>query len=139
MGRFPGWNEAAVIKLTGGEKEALPVRKKQHCPTKDYAGQIAAALNMLGISCEREYRFIKDRRFRFDIALPDHKIAIEFDGGVYNGGRHTRSIGFINDTKKFNLATMHGWKLLRYTTEITKELNWEFRIADEIKQLINHS
>ena len=135
MGRFSGWNEAAVIKLTGGLKDVPPVRRK-HRLTADYAGQIAAALNMLGISCEREYRFIKDRRFRFDIALPDHKIAIEFEGGVYSAGRHTRSTGYINDTKKYNLATMHNWKLLRYTTEITKELNWEFKIADEVKRLI---
>lgn len=139
MGRFSGWNEAAVVKLSGGLLEAVPQKKKQHNTAKDFAGQIAAALNMLGINCEREYRFIKDRRFRFDIALPDHKIAIEFEGGVFTGGRHTRSIGYINDTKKYNLATMHGWKLLRYTTDITKELNWEFKVADEIKRLINHS
>lgn len=139
MGRFTGWNEAAVVKLSGAPLEAVPRKEKQHNTTKDFAGQIAAALNMLGISCEREYRFIKDRRFRFDIAIPDHKIAIEFEGGVFNQGRHTRSTGYINDTKKYNLATMHGWKLLRYTTDITKELNWEFKVADEIKRLINHS
>jgi very-short-patch-repair endonuclease len=136
VGRFTGWNEAAVIKLTGVVPPP-PVKRKQ--PAKDFVGKIAAALNMLGISCEREYRFIKDRRFRFDIALPDHKIAIEFEGGVFTGGRHTRGTGYVNDSKKYNLATMHGWKLLRYTTEITKELNWEFKIADETKQLINHS
>lgn len=135
MGRFTGWNEAAVVKLTGGLKEVSPVRRK-HRLTADYAGQIAAALNILGITCEREYRFIKDRRFRFDVALPDHRIAIEFEGGVFTSGRHTRGKGYVNDSKKYNLATMHGWKLLRYTTDITRELNWEFKVADEIKQLI---
>jgi very-short-patch-repair endonuclease len=135
VGRFTGWNEAAVVKLAGVVPPS-PVKRKQ--PAKDFVGQIAAALNMLGIKCEREYRFIKDRRFRFDIALPDHKIAIEFEGGVYSAGRHTRSTGYINDAKKYNLATMHGWKLMRYTTEITKELNWEFRVADEVKRLIEN-
>ncbi len=138
MGRFSGWDEAAVMKITGGIK-APSVRKKQLKPTKDFAGQIAAALNMLGISCEREYRFIKDRRFRFDVAIPGHKIAVEFEGGVFTNGRHTRGAGYVNDAKKYNLATMHGWKLLRYTTETTKEMNWEFKVADEIKRLINHS
>lgn len=139
MGRFTGWTEAAVMKLTGSDQEALPVRKRKLDKAKDFAGQIAAALKMLEINCEREYRFIKDRRFRFDIAIPDHKIAIEFEGGVFTGGRHTRGTGYVRDAKKYNLATMHGWKLLRYTTEITKELNWEFKIAEEIKRLINHS
>lgn len=145
MGRFTGWNEAAVAKLklkdsikelTQSSNEIKAIKRKMKLA--NYSGQIAAALNMLGISCEREYRFIKDRRFRFDIALPDHKIAIEFEGGVYSSGRHTRSTGYINDSKKYNLATMHGWKLLRYTTEITKELNWEFKIADEVKRLIKN-
>lgn len=135
MGRFNGWNEAAVMKLSGGEKEALPKRRKQSF-TADYVSRIAAALLSVGLVCEREYRFIKDRRFRFDVALPDHKIAIEFEGGVYSGGRHTRSTGYINDVKKYNLATMHGWKLLRYTTEDAKCDMWEYKIADEVKQLI---
>ena len=136
MSRFPGWTEAAVMKLTG----ELPVQKPKQKLTKkitaDYSGQIAAALKMLKIDCVREYRFIKDRRFRFDIAIPQHKIAIEFEGGVFTGGRHTRGKGYVNDSKKYNLATMHGWKLLRFTTDITRELNWEFKIADEVKQLI---
>lgn len=139
MGRFTGWDEAAVIRLTGSVKEAALPAKRKPDKAKDFAGQIAAALNMLGIGCEREYRFIRDRRFRFDIALPGYKIAIEFEGGIFTGGRHTRSKGYANDAKKYNLATMHGWKLLRYTTEITKELNWEFKAADEIKQLIEKS
>jgi len=143
MGRFTGWNSAAVakLKLKDSIKELTQASNeikaiKRRIKMANYPGQIAAALNMLGISCEREYRFIKDRRFRFDIALPDHKIAIEFEGGVFTGGRHTRGKGYVNDSKKYNLATMHGWKLLRYTTDITKELNWEFKIADEVEDLI---
>lgn len=64
-----------------------------------------------------EYKFLTDRRFRFDFAWPSLKLACEVEGGCWSGGRHTRGAGFISDCKKYNLATMHGWGLLRYTSE----------------------
>lgn len=141
MSRFPGWTEAAIAKLGLSCKELTKESNiikatKRNIKRIEYSSQIASALKMLGIECETEYRFLKDRRFRFDVALPEQKIAIEFEGGVFTGGRHTRGKGYVNDSKKYNLATMHGWKLLRYTTEITREINWEFKIADEVRQLI---
>ena len=63
---------------------------------------------------EEEYKFHPDRRWRFDFAYPDKKIAIEIEGGVYSRGRHTRPIGFIKDCEKYNAATMLGWRILRY-------------------------
>jgi very-short-patch-repair endonuclease len=61
-----------------------------------------------------EYKFHPTRRFRFDAAIPEKRIAIEFDGGCYVQGRHTRGQGYINDMDKYNEATKFGWKLLRY-------------------------
>lgn len=103
---------------------------------KDYPAEICKALDLLGIENHREYKFLHDRRFRFDIAIPRFRIAIEFEGGVFINGRHTRGKGYISDCKKYNLATMHGWKLLRYTTADTKKVNWAINVATEIKQLI---
>ncbi len=38
---------------------------------------------------ELEYKFLEDRRFRFDIALPADRIAFEVCGGTFSGGhRH---------------------------------------------------
>ena len=58
---------------------------------------------------------VKD--WRFDLAIPEHKIAVEFEGGTFvnGGGRHIRGMGAINDMAKYNAATVHGWRLLRYT------------------------
>jgi very-short-patch-repair endonuclease len=64
-----------------------------------------------------EYKFLADRRFRFDFAWVELKLACEVEGGCWTNGRHTRGAGFISDAKKYNLATMHGWALLRYTSE----------------------
>jgi very-short-patch-repair endonuclease len=61
----------------------------------------------------QEYRFHPVRRWRFDYALPELKIAIEVEGGVFTRGRHTRPTGYINDLEKYNHASLMGWTLLR--------------------------
>lgn len=38
----------------------------------------------LGVECVKEYRFHDKRKWRFDYAIPEHKIAIEVEGGVWN-------------------------------------------------------
>lgn len=55
------------------------------------------------------------RDWRFDVAIPEYKIAIEFEGGTWAGGRHVRGLGMISDMDKYNVATVHGWRVLRYT------------------------
>ena len=64
---------------------------------------------------EREYRFHPPRRWRFDFAFLGLGIAVEVDGGVYSGGRHTRGSGFEKDCEKLNQAALLGWRVLRFT------------------------
>ncbi len=66
---------------------------------------------------ETEYRFHPERKWRFDYAYPDKKIAIEQEGGVWIGGRHNRASGFLKDLEKYNAAAVLGWRILRYTPE----------------------
>ena len=66
---------------------------------------------------ELEYRFHPERRWRFDIAYPAIKVAIEIHGGVYAQGRHTRGKGFTNDREKMNEAHGLGWKVFEFTTQ----------------------
>jgi very-short-patch-repair endonuclease len=63
---------------------------------------------------EREYVFHPKRRWRFDFAFPDRKLAVEVEGGM--GGRHQRRAGFEGDAYKYNDAAKLGWFVLRYTT-----------------------
>jgi very-short-patch-repair endonuclease len=64
----------------------------------------------------REYKFLKDRKFRFDFAFTDIKFAVEIDGGVLYKSRHTSPKGFTADLEKFNLATLDGWDVIRATS-----------------------
>lgn len=83
--------------------------------------------------CVKEYRFHPVRKWRFDYALPDHKIALEVEGGVWTGGRHTSSVGFLNDMEKYNTATLMGWRVFRTTPdELCKK-----KTLDLIKQAIS--
>ena len=63
-----------------------------------------------------ELHFHPTRRWRFDWAWPDQKLALEVDGAVYSRGRHTRGKGFENDMEKLNEALLLGWRVLRVST-----------------------
>ena len=64
----------------------------------------------------REYKFAPDRKWRFDFSWPDRKLAVEVEGGVWSGGRHTRGSGYVNDMTKYNRANLLGWCVLRFDT-----------------------
>ncbi len=61
-----------------------------------------------------EYRFAPPRRWRFDFAWPDWRLAIEVDGGAWVQGRHTRGGGFRKDMEKNNAAMLLHWRVLHY-------------------------
>lgn len=74
----------------------------------------------VGLIPAREYRFSPPRFWRFDFAFPERKVAVEIEGGVYNGGRHTRGSGFVADCEKYNRAATLGWRVLRFPTHEVK-------------------
>ena len=74
-----------------------------------------AILQRLGYNVETEYQFHPKRKWRFDYAIPNYRVAIEVEGGVWTQGRHIRPNGFLNDMEKYNAATVMGWRILRTT------------------------
>ena len=61
-----------------------------------------------------EHRFHPVRKFRFDYAWTDVGLALEVDGGIWNGGgAHGRGTGIARDQEKQNLAAIDGWRILR--------------------------
>ena len=85
----------------------------------------------------REHRFC-ERKFRFDFAFVDEKIAIECDGGTHliktkSGqlvpGRHSSD----KDYEKRNIAAINGWKMLAFTSKQIK--NDPKGCVDTIKEM----
>lgn len=65
----------------------------------------------------RELVFHGERKWRFDFAWPDRKIAVEIEGGAWSRGRHTRGAGFREDCIKYGEAFRLGWTVLRVMPE----------------------
>lgn len=96
------------------------VATKPHVPKKKPVSnkcitQMKLLLTIEGIEFETEVKFHPTRKWRFDIAIPDKKIALEFEGIVSDKSRHTTITGFSNDCEKYNEAAKMGWIVLRYT------------------------
>jgi hypothetical protein len=65
-----------------------------------------------GMPLEREYKFHPTRKWRFDY-FHSSGVAIELEGGIYTGGRHTRGSGFLKDMEKYNDAASRGILVFR--------------------------
>ena len=80
---------------------------------------LAVQLRVAGIrDPEREYVFARPRRWRFDFAWVEEKVALEVDGGTFAFGRHVTGVGYRKDAEKYNEAVALGWKVLRATPEM---------------------
>jgi hypothetical protein len=74
-----------------------------------------------------EYQFHQTRKWRIDVALLDHDIAIEIDGGAWIQGRHGRGAGIEKDNEKYAALAIAGWRLIRCTPGQVKKgivLGW---------------
>jgi len=69
------------------------------------------------IDVEMEYKFHPTRKWRYDYAIISKHIAIEVEGGVWSGGRHTTGKGFLGDCEKYNSGTLMGWRIFRVTPQ----------------------
>lgn len=64
-----------------------------------------------------EFKFHPVRKWRVDICWPDQKLAVEIEGGVWSCGRHIHPTGFMNDKEKYNMLSIFGYHLLRFTPQ----------------------
>jgi len=83
---------------------------------------LEAIMKENGIKFLTEYRFHPTRKWRFDYVISEKDmIALEYEGGVYSRGRHTRGRGYSNDCEKYTEAALLGWKVIRVTTDLIKD------------------
>ena len=62
-----------------------------------------------------EHRFSTTRKWRFDIFFPEANLAVEVQGAVWTGGRHSRGKGIKGDIEKHTAAQRMGYRIV-YTT-----------------------
>ena len=82
---------------------------------------------VLAMPVKREYRFHPDRKWRFDLALIDQRVAVEIDGGGFVYGGHSRGAGRRRDLEKDGEALKLGWILVRCMPEHVRSgqaLSW---------------
>lgn len=85
---------------------------------------LAAQCRMGGLpEVVREYRFHATRRWRFDLAWPELRVAVEVDGGTWTSGRHNYPSGWVKDQEKLNEAAILGWRVLHVTPRQVED--WE--------------
>jgi len=83
---------------------------------------------------EREYAFADGRRWRFDFAWPEQRVAVEIEGGLYGTSRHATLTGYSADCEKYNAAAALGWTVLRYTAPM---LDDPFAVVAQIEEVLS--
>jgi|SRR3990167_1642717 len=86
---------------------------------------------------EQEYRFDKERKWRFDFAWPKKKIAVEIEGGTWSRGRHNRPGGYAADCEKYNAGVVMGWRIFRYTRDMLNNGKATASLMEQIEPLIS--
>ena len=80
--------------------------------------QFIDVLRRAGNVVEEEVRFHPERRWLFDLTLPEHRIAIEIEG---MNGRHQSMAGFRRDLEKYGEAFAMGWDVLRVSRQMVAD------------------
>lgn len=75
----------------------------------------------------KQCKFHATRKWRFDMAWPDKKVALEVDGGIWRknskgaaAGAHSRPANIERDIEKGNAAIELGWTVIRATPQMVR-------------------
>ena len=109
-----------MVKATRQKGRSTRPKVKGEKVPNEFEAKLARDLKVLKIDFEQEFYFHSDRKWRADFHLIGKKILVEVEGGIWNGGRHTRGKGYLGDMEKYNTATMMGYQVIRFSTEQVK-------------------
>ena len=79
-----------------------------------------------------EFKLHPKRKWRFDFAWPNKKIAVEIEGGIWTQGAHVRGNHFVSDMEKYNAAAKLGWFVFRFTPQQFKHNQVQAFLLDGI-------
>lgn len=87
-----------------------------------------------------EFQFHPARKWRFDFAFLERcgsnalPLAIEVQGGIWTGGRHSRGSGLVKEHEKLNAAAVLGWRVLFCTPSEVLTLRFARTIQQALSQ-----
>jgi len=122
--------------------KTVPKKGSDRAKAKAQAAKLASEveLNLIELpGYKKEIIFHPTRKWRFDYAWTELKVALEIHGGIFTNGRHTRGTGITEDRVKMNSAQLLGWIVIEATTAQVKNgqmLKW---ITQAIKIRDNHA
>jgi very-short-patch-repair endonuclease len=109
--------------LVAGVTFTLYERKPKRRPPTDGSALLAFQLAAVPIrGCVLQHRWHPVRKWRFDLAWPERKLAVEVDGGLYIRGAHSRGADREADMEKDAEAMCLGWRVLRVSPRHVKDL-----------------
>lgn len=85
---------------------------------------LAFHLDAVGIPYEREYKAIPGRKLCYDFYISwgwGGRLLCELQGGVYQyKPSHASASGIRRDAEKVNLATLHGYGVMVFTSDMVE-------------------
>ena len=136
---------AFAIRTTG-----LPVPEREYrfmpcrqCGHGDFPAHVLPEPDLgkpFCLDCGRAgeaHRFVPARRWRCDFAWPEHRLAVEVQGGLFVQGRHNRGAALGAEYERHAEATLRGWRVLYVTAEQVEDgtaLEWIERALAEPPQ-----
>lgn len=103
--------------------------KSTHTREKFLLGAILS--ERYGKELRAEYRFCPARKFRADWYIPSLNALVEYEGIFSAKARHTSVTGYSADCEKYNLASIMGYRVLRYTAKNYAQVTADL---DELEQ-----
>jgi len=134
-GYRPGRFRRVVAKNATTGEVKLPKVKRVH----KQLGALKLILRSMGLEFVEEYRFHEKRMWRFDLAIPSLKLAIEYQGHGQTGkakgqgehiGGHASHTGLATDCEKDLHALLGGWRVMKFTAiHFTPAKRAEFKLT----------
>lgn len=105
---------ARALGLIDGKDRAASARIKAGISASAVAAaEIIAKVKVLtGVVGTTEHPVADGRKWRFDAAWPEHRVAVEIQGGTFMAGAHARGPQIRRDHEKHNAAVLRGWRVL---------------------------
>ena len=106
------------LKAFRGRKIDAAAKRRPKVKRSDKVDPFVQVCAVFGLpEPKREYKFHPTRKWRIDYLFEANgrRVALEVEGGVWRGGRHTNPAGFLGDMEKYNAMSEAGIVLLRTT------------------------